>query len=127
MAKIYETDYTVRQHNLEQEQLVGYWIKRVGISKADLDKHPQIDDVMLLIKYKAEFYDDQKAKHKKFFNNTWDWVYKHKLPLKAKQLRTLGYYAQGTITHRNNVQTRTQQQRQSIKARREYRKALEAQ
>lgn len=117
----------IAHQNLEQEQLVGYWSKRFGISKQDLDRHPQIDDLMLLIKYKDEFYHDQKAKHRKFFNNTWDWVYTNKLPLKAKQLRTLGYYAQGSIAHRQNVELRTQQQRHSIKVSRQYRKALEAQ
>ena len=108
---------------LEQEQLVGYWIKRFGISRKDLTNHPQIDDLMLLIKYRAEFYHDSKAKQKRFFDNTWSWVYNNKLPLKAKQLRTLGYYAEGSIRHRQNIQAG----RNTIQLQRQYRKSLEAQ
>lgn len=104
---------------LEQEQLIGYWVKRFGISKKDLDNHPQIDDLMLLIKIRNEFYKDFKAKHKKFFDNTWNWVYNNKLPLKAKQIRTLGYYTEGTIRHRQNIQAG----RNTIKKQREYLKA----
>ena len=104
---------------VEQEQLVGYWIKRFGISKKDLDSHPQINDLMLLIKFRAEFYKDGKAKHKKFFDNTWNWVYNNKLPLKAQQLRTLQYYAEGTIRHRENIA----EGRNTIKKQRQYRKA----
>lgn len=106
---------------LEQEQLVGYWIKRFGITRQDLTAHAQIDDLVLLIRFRAEFYNDLKAKHKKFFNNTWNWVYNNKLPLKAKQIRTLGYYAEGTIRHRENIQAG----RNTIKKQRLYRKALE--
>jgi hypothetical protein len=114
------------QRDLFSEQLLGYWIRGLGITKKDLDRHPQINDLMLLIQYREEFYADQKAKHKKFFNNTWNCVYTRRLPLTAKQLRTLRHYAQGTVAHRENVQTRVQQQRQTIKARIQYRKALEA-
>lgn len=115
-----ETKQIQRLKDTEQEQLVGYWIKRYGISKRDLDSHPQIDDLMLLIRWKAEFYYEGKAKHKSFFDNTWNWVYQGKLPLKAKQLRTLGYYAEGTIRHRENLTAG----RNTIRKQREYRKAL---
>jgi hypothetical protein len=119
----YETIYKQDANAKEQEQLLGYWIKRFGINRNDLTSHPQIDDLILLIRWRAEFYRDGKAKHKRFFDNVWKWVYNNKLPLKAKQLSTLGYYAEGTIRHRQNIQAG----RNTIKAQREYRKALEAQ
>jgi hypothetical protein len=122
MANKQETKNLQRLLELEQEQLVGYWIKQFGISRKALVDHPQIDDVMLLIKFRLEFYKGSKAKHKRFFDNTWNWVYHNKFPLKAKQLRTLGYYAQGTIKHRENLRAG----RNTIKKQREYRKALEA-
>lgn len=102
--------------SVEQEQLVGYWISRYGISKKDLDTHPQIDDLMLLIRWKAEFYKTGTAKHKKFFDNTWNWVYNNKLPLKAKQLRTLAYYTEGNIRHRQNLLNTQAEKRQKIQA-----------
>jgi hypothetical protein len=127
MKNIIESDQLTRTRNTEQEQLVGYWVKRFGISKRDLDSHPQIDDVLLLIQWHDEFYAGGKRKHKKFFDNTWRWVYNGKYPLKAKQLRTLGYYAQAAIAHRKNVSERTQAQRLRIQAQRNYRKNIEAQ
>lgn len=106
-------------HANEQEQLIGYWIKRHGITKRDLDNHPQINDIVFLIKVRDEFYSDFKTKHKRFFDNIWAWVYHNKLPLKAKQITTLGYFAEGTIRHRENIKAG----RNTIKKQRQYRKA----
>lgn len=118
-----ETTQIQQLKDNEQEQLVGYWIKRHGITKSDLTEHPQIDDVMLLIRWKDEFYRDGKAKHKRFFDNTWSWVYHNRLPLKANHLNILRHYAQGTIRHRENISAG----RNTIKKQRQYRKALKAQ
>jgi hypothetical protein len=108
---------------VEQEQLLGFWLKRYGITRKDLESHPQINDLMLLIQWKKEFYKTGTAKHRKFFDNLWNWVYHNRLPLKAKQIKTLGYYTEGNIRHRENIQAG----RNTIKAQREYRRAQQAQ
>lgn len=87
----------------EQEQLVGYWIKRMGISKKDLDSHPQIDDVMLLIKFRTEFWD-MNTHFKKTFERTWNWVYKNKMPLKRKHLNNLNRIGKTIVKWRQNRQ-----------------------
>lgn len=124
--QIIENQLIARQ-TLEAEQLVGYWITRYGISRKDLLSHPQFDDLLLLIRWREQFYETGKTKHRKFFDNTWRWVYNNQFALKAKQLRTLYYYAQAGIKHQHNVSVREQAQREKIQIRRNYRKALEAQ
>ena len=114
----YETTYKQDANAKQQEQLLGYWVKQFGITSKDLNNHPQIEDLMLLIRWKAEFYHDSKSKHKRFFENTWNWVYYNKRALKEKQLSSLGYFAEGIIRHRQNIHNKTQAQRQIIKAQR---------
>ena len=98
---------------LEQEQLVGYWIKRFGISRKDLTCHPQIDDVIFLLKFRDEFQDMNNFR-KKQFQKIWSWVYSGKYALKAKHLRQLEASAQHTIRKRN----RLNKQRKLIQAQR---------
>jgi len=41
--------------NITHNQLVGYWAKTKGISVKDLERHKQINDVILLIQFKDHF------------------------------------------------------------------------
>jgi len=99
-----ETKQIQYSQALEQEQLVGYWIKRHGISKKDLDTHPQIDDVMFLIKFRAEFWD-MNNQFKKLFDNAWNWVYNNKLPLKNNHLNNLKKIGTSIVKWRTKRQT----------------------
>lgn len=95
---------------LEQEQLIGFWIKRHGISRNDLLKHPQIDDVIFLLKFRTEFQDMNNFR-KRQFERIWSWVYQGKYAIKAKHLKQLQAGAEHTIRKRN----RLNQQRLTIK------------
>jgi hypothetical protein len=90
------------QH-LEQEQLVGYWIKRFGLTRRDLESHPQIDDLMFLIKFRAEFWDMNRGLKSKYFK-AWDWVYNKHLPLKKNHLNNLHRIGTTIIKWRKNRQ-----------------------
>lgn len=103
-------DQQHRQH-LEQSQLVGYWAKTQGITQRDLDQHPCIDDVVLLKKFRKEFWDLPKFFIKPY-NKIYKSVYQGKIPLKAKQLSTLTRIAEAMIKWRK----RRQQQQNQIKA-----------
>jgi hypothetical protein len=98
----------LKQHQkaqaLEAEQLVGYWIKRHGISKKDLDTHPQIEDIMLLIKFNAEFWD-MNQRFKKKYNSIWHRVYTKKLPLKNNHLNNLKKIGKTIVKWRATRQT----------------------
>lgn len=93
-----------QQQALEQEQLVGYWIRRHGISKKDLDTHPQINDVMFLIRFRSEFWD-MNNQFKKQFDNAWNWVYHKKLPLKNNHLNNLKKIGTSIVKWRSKRQT----------------------
>jgi hypothetical protein len=102
-----ETQLKQQTQKLEQEQLIGYWIKSYGITKKDLDNHPQIDDLMLLIKFRAEFWDMNKTLKKKF-DRSWDWVYNHRMSLKKNHLNNLSQIGKIILRWRNTRQEKTQ-------------------
>lgn len=105
----------IARQNLEQEQLVGYWAKKFSrITRNDLNNHPQIDDVILLLQIR-----DQLGKH---FNNKesgmwgfcWSYTYHKRCHLKKAHLKKLETIATG-------IQKRLEKQhsaRQKIKAQR---------
>jgi hypothetical protein len=71
------------------EGVTNYWCRTIGIHNNDLDTHPQMDDVILLIKFIREFSQQ--------FNNDdriatyviWDWCYNKRLPIRRKQFKRL--------------------------------------
>jgi hypothetical protein len=103
----YETVYKQDANAKEQEQLLGYWIKRYGITRKDLDSHPQINDLMLLIRFRAEFWDMNNYLKRKF-ERSWDWVYNHKMPLKKNHLNNLTTIGKTVIKWRNNRQDKVE-------------------
>ena len=102
MANKQEITLNQQHLQLEQEQLVGYWLKRFGISRKDLESHPAIDDVIFLLKFKNEFQDMNNFRQKQF-NCIWNWCYKGKFSLKAKHLKQLKASAEHTIRKRNRL------------------------
>jgi len=96
--------------DFEQEQLVGYWVKRFGFTRKDLMSHPQIDDVILLCKIRDEFVDMNNY-NRKAFNRIWTFVYNGKYPLKAKHLNKLKHISEHTLRKRR----RQQEQRQKLR------------
>jgi hypothetical protein len=103
----YETIYKQDANAKEQEQLLGYWIKRFGINRNDLTSHPQIDDLMLLIRFRAEFWDMNRTLKNKF-DRSWDWVYNHKMPLKKNHLNNLTRIGKTVTKWRNNRQDKVE-------------------
>ena len=103
-------------HDLEQEQLIGYWSKKThGISRKDIQEHPCIDDLILLVKFKAEFWD-LPSFWRAPFEHIYKSVYTSKIPLKGKQLRQLSRIATGMITWRNSRQEKQLKARKQIQA-----------
>jgi len=100
MANKREIIDTQRLLELEQEQLVGYWIKQFGISRKTLVDHPQIDDLILLIKFRSEFNNLSRYRQKKI-KQIWNYVYKGNFPLKAKHLDTLYHTGRLCIKNQN--------------------------
>jgi len=112
--------------------LTNYWCRTLGIHSKDLgcgiktsDKgikidnqasHPQIDDVILLIKFIKEFNrqfnnDDRIATHM-----MWQWCYTKKLPLKNGHFKRLTNIGTRIRRKRFFKQAELEKARQTIKA-----------
>ena len=104
--------------DIEQEQLVGYWIKRFGINRQDLVQHPSIDDVILLCKIR-QFVADNKG----YITNSqqaqlgaiWGYVYKKKYPLKGKYIRILETIIEKIHTCKQAQHNTIKQARQTLR------------
>lgn len=83
----------------EKNHYTNLWCRSMGFRSKDLDTHPQIDDVVLLINWKKEFWDCPKF-WKPTINNIWSYVYKHSMPLKNSHLRQLSKITKGIIKWR---------------------------
>ena len=103
------------RQNLEAEQLVGYWAKRfAGISAKDLTNHPQIDDVIMLLKIRDHLGTHFNNKESGMWGFCWSYTYHKRCHLKKKHLKKLETLVSGIIRRQN----KQQQARQRIQARR---------
>ena len=107
---------TVRQFTHEEvEHLTRYWCRTLGIHSKDLETHPQIDDVIILISFLKEYLKDLKESKRIHLHILWDWVYRQKKALtnkQCKQLTRLIYQLESTRFHR---QRRLEQARKKVK------------
>lgn len=85
--------------DIEQEQLVGYWAKTIGLSKKTIDTHPQIDDIILLRQFRQEFWDLPNFWRTQY-DKIYSYVYKGRFPLTKAHLRQLTRIARGMIKWR---------------------------
>lgn len=116
MANKQETISIQTVQTLEQEQLVGYWLKKKGITRKALETHKHIDDVILLLKWREAMWDVLNSSEQAVWGAYWGYTYKKRKALKKKSLNKL---EQITITATNRQQLKqlkATQQRQSIKA-----------
>jgi hypothetical protein len=101
-----------RARYIRQEQLVGYWSKTKGISKKSLERHPHIDDVILLLKWRESMWHMLNKSEQAIWGAYWGNTYKKQKALKNKALKKL---EQITITATER-QEKAKQQRKRIKA-----------
>jgi len=81
---------TVRQFTHEElEHLTRYWCRTQGIHDKDLLKHPQIDDVIILVRVIQEYFQELTASKRIHLHILWDWVYRQKKPLTKRQCKQL--------------------------------------
>ena len=102
-------------HN-EIQHLTNYWCKTLGIKAEDLTRHPQIDDLILLIKFIQEYEKELTPKQRVYVYIMWDSCYiKHK-PLSKKYLKALTKIIHRLQQVRNLKAAATNKARQKIKA-----------
>jgi len=106
------TPITVEQRQeTEQEQLVGYWIAKWGMKRHDLLQHPCIDDLILLINFRQEFWHQMNRNTQAQWGAFWGYTYAKRKPLKNKSLKKL----ESIITNIQYRQNKIAQQRQIIR------------
>jgi hypothetical protein len=108
---------TVRQFTHEEvEHLTRYWCRTLGIHSKDLEAHPQIDDVILLIKFRNEFFKEMNKHQRKSWECFWQWAYKLKRPSRQKHLEKLEKIASEIQNNRLYKQIIRQAQREKIQS-----------
>jgi hypothetical protein len=111
--KFTSTDLAARNRYYEQQQLIGYWAKKKGISLSAIEQHPYADDVVLLLNMRdSAFWHLFNSSEQAIWGAYWNVVYHNKRKLKEKALNKLEQIIL-TATQRQDEQA---QKRQKIKA-----------
>ena len=107
---------TTRQFtHQELEHLTRYWCRTLGIHLKDIEAHPQIDDVILLVKFRDEFWKEMNKHQKKSWECFWHWAYKLKRSSRQKHFLKLEKIGREIQNNRLYKQLVKQAQREKIK------------
>lgn len=106
---------TLPLSNSEKTHYTNLWCCSIGIKSRDLTNHPQIDDVIILVKFHQECWFDMDQEQRGVWAAYWSWTYHKQFPLKAKHLKKLANIMASVIGRR----TKAEKTRQHIKALRE--------
>tara|TARA_R110000803_G_scaffold118966_1_gene187271 strand:- start:615 stop:1052 length:438 start_codon:yes stop_codon:yes gene_type:complete len=111
-----ETSDKQRLMEIEASQFIGYWAKTKGIKQADLTQHPQIDDIIILIKYRDSVFTKLNKSEQAVWGAIWGIVYNKRKPFKKKHLAKLEQiYITAMQRHLKDLVTQAEQN-QLIKA-----------
>lgn len=91
------------EHQLSASEKTHYtnlWCKQQGIKSRDLDNHPTIDDAIILINFRNEFFIDMDAKERGVWSAYWDGIYHKQFKLKQRHLKKLEKIAESVIFKR---------------------------
>lgn len=94
---------------LTRQQLQHYtnqWCYANGIKQRDLTNHPNIDDVVLLVNFRNEFWQDLSKIEQATWSGFWSIIYHRQFNLKAKHLAKLELMAQSALFQRQKTQER---------------------
>ena len=69
-----------------QDWNIGRWLKNHGVTVADLDRHKQITDVILLINIRQQLWSIMNASEQSTWGAYWNLVYKQNRSLNSKAL-----------------------------------------
>lgn len=93
------------------EGVTNYWCRTIGLHSVDLHNHQQIDDVILLIKFRNEYWKEMTKSHKTSYQCMFEWCYKRKNQLRQKHLEKL---KQMVLNFENNRLFKKQQLQKKI-------------
>ncbi len=90
----------------ELQHFTNMWCQTNGIKQRDLTNHPNIDDVILLVNFRNEFWSDLTKIEQATWSGFWSIIYHRQFSLKAKHLAKLESIAQSAIFTRQRHQQR---------------------
>lgn len=96
--------------------ITNYWCRTLGIKSKDLHTHPQMDDVVLLIKFLEEYEKEFTPKQRIHVYLMWESCYNHRKPLSKKYLKALAKIINQIHEKRNIKIKALKKARQKIKA-----------
>lgn len=91
--------------DIKQNQLIGYWAKTRGITLKDIEKHPQIEDVILLLNYKDTFGYYFTKSEASTWGALWSRAYHKKRSIKPQYLEKLAQIGTRIKTQREKIHT----------------------
>ena len=100
----------------ELEHFTNMWCRQNGIKQRDLTNHVNIDDVILLVNFRNEFWQDLTKIEQATWSGFWSIIYHRQFNLKAKHLAKLENMAQSAVFQRQKQQQR-QGKIQALRAR----------
>ncbi len=90
----------------ELQHFTNMWCRQNGIKQRDLTGHPNIDDVVLLVNFRNEFWQDLSKIEQATWSGFWSIIYHRQFNLKAKHLAKLETMAQSALFQRQKQQQR---------------------
>lgn len=97
------------------EHYTNYWCKSKGISSQALTSHKQIDDIMLLLKWRDSIWPVLDQKEQGVWAAYWSWCYHKQYPLKNKHLTKLEKITISAIDRHEQKESKLEKQRNQIK------------
>lgn len=98
----------------ELNHYTNLWCRQRGIHARDLESHPRADDVVLLLNFRQELWNDITYSNQRTWDAYWGWVYTQKKPLRDKHLTKLKHIAINGMNTRKFKQLKARELRQRI-------------
>ena len=87
--KQFNENLAQKVRKVEQNRYIGVWAKSKGINLKTIEKHRQIDDVILMLKYKDTFAHYWSNSQAATWGGIWSSVYKKQKPIRPEMLKKL--------------------------------------
>lgn len=107
-----DKNFAANARYIEQQQLIGYWAKKKGISLSTIEQHPHFGDIVLLLNFRDALWQDLNKSEQAIWGAYWGLSYNKGKKLSKKNLGKLEQITITVIDRKNKLA----QQQTSIKA-----------
>jgi len=97
-------DIARTRQNQRHEWNIGRWLHSHGVTVQDLDQHPQISDIILLINIRDSSWHLMNSSEQAVWGAYWSIVYHKRKPLKPKALTKFEQIIQATQNRQLKIQ-----------------------